>query len=1028
MERDRTPPTRSAPPPPAPKPVGPARSPRRSPSRRRPRWRLSFLLAPAILVSLVALGFLYSTYEQYAQLIDRGLQGDIFVRSSGIYAAPMMVQPGMALTAEGLVAHLKSIGYQEQATNLSEKRGSYRVQGESVELHPGSEAVIDEQRPFPSLRVTFGRGGKSVTSVTVIETREAVRQAEIEPELISTITNREREKRKIIEYADLPEDLVRAILAIEDRQFFEHPGVNWRGIARALLRDYQSGALREGGSSITQQLVKNFFLKPEKTWKRKLSEAYLSLILETRLNKEEILAMYCNQIYLGQRGGFSINGFGQAARTYFGKDIRALGLHEAALLAGIIRSPNYYSPYSHEERARDRRNLVLEKMVEADQLKRDRAEQAKKLPLGLTGRSLGVNVSDAPYFVDHLIRQLDRQYAGDEASLRSLRIYSTIDLQLQRAAYQALTRNMAEVEDRLGNQWRETKGLQAALVAMHAQTGEILAMIGGRDYASSQLNRATDAQRQPGSVFKPFVYAAALSLAESGVEDAITPATLFLDEPRTFETNGGPYAPKNFGDWYEKRPVTVRDALVESKNVIAVEILERIGIPQLQLLTDRAGITGVPPYLSAALGAGEVTPLQITSAYTAFANEGQRVLPIALRRVTTREGTTLYQSSIEKREVMSRPLAFLMTSMMQDVLTRGTGVRVRQRGFTAPAAGKTGSSRDAWIAAYTPNLVCVVWVGFDDHGDIGLTGGAIAAPIWADFMTQALRLRPDLGGEFVIPEQGVVSFPIDPLTGQMASSETKEARQEYFLTGTGPAGKEAQYLPDASWPAEGALTTDPVRSPEGSGPAEEIRPRQAAPPITEAAARKVPAERRERSIPAPPKRPSPATPQPVTEPPSFFRRMARALGLPSSRVGEVTAEARSAGVDEQPRAQEKRRRPQPTPETKKPATRPRKVADLRPTPTPAPTPSKRSAVKAPVPSKGKESGRELEPPTSTSASTATKREEREGREVPSGGEWFRLAVCEKTGLLPVAGVCTTTSRRFQAGREPTQFCSEARHR
>ena len=933
----------------------------------------------------------------------------------------MIVQPGMAISSDELIDHLKSIGYQEQATRLSEKRGSYWVRGETIELHPGTDSEIDGRRPFPSLRVSFGRGGKGIAGVTTLETREQVSRAEIEPELISTITNREREKRKIIEYEDLPEDLVRAILAIEDRQFFEHPGVNWRGIARALLRDYQSGSLREGGSSITQQLVKNFFLKPEKTWKRKLAEAYLSLILETRLSKEEILAMYCNQIYLGQRGGFSINGFGQAARTYFGKDIRSLSLHESALLAGIIRSPNYYSPYNQEERARDRRNLVLEKMVEVGYLTRARADQTRQLPIGVTGRSLGVNVSDAPYFVDYLIRQLDRQYAGDEPSLRSLRLYSTIDLQLQRAAYQSLTRNMAEVEDRMGNEWRETKGLQAALVAIHAQTGEILAMIGGRDYSTSQLNRATDARRQPGSVFKPFVYAAALSLAESGVKDAITPATLFLDQPRTFESNGETYAPSNFGDWFEGRPLTVRDALVESKNVIAVEILERIGVAQLQLLTERAGLTGVPPYLSAALGAGEATPLQIAAAYTAFANEGKRVVPVGLRRVTTREGTTIYESTNETREVISRPLAFLMTSMMQDVLARGTGVRVRQRGFTATAAGKTGSSRDAWIAAYTPHLVCVVWVGFDQHADVKMTGGAIAAPIWADFMSQALRFRPDLAGEFVVPEEGLVSYPIDPLTGQMATAETKGVRNEYFLTGTGPAGEEGQYLPDHSTDVD-ALTGDREKGPNGAvkAPSGASVPSPGGSPALQSG-ETTRRRRAERSIPAAAGRPTPMTAAPTgSSGPSFLQRVARAFGLEGGRVGE-TAVAAGAVKGVRPSTRTTPPPARPTPVKKATATRPRRVSDARPTP--SSTPSTRTPARSGRERLVKSAGRSPAPSASSSSVPTTG-----SKGPPSREAGFRLSVCERTGLLPVPGLCPTTSRRFEAGREPTRMCDSRRHR
>lgn len=940
------------------------------------RWRgrlgfLSspFVLVPGLVIAIITFGMLYNYYVLYSGIIDQGLRGDLFVRTSGIYAAPLDLHRGSGMQLSGLLRHLQQVGYLEYGRGQNEKRGFYRIVGTSIEIIPGSDAVIDGQQPFHNLRVTFGQRGEGIESIVDLERREDVEVAQIEPELISTVSNKVRERRKIIDYGELPKHLVDGIVAIEDRQFFEHPGINWRGIVRALIKDYQAGAIREGGSSITQQLVKNIFLFPDRTWKRKLAEAYMSLILEQRLTKEEILAMYANQIYLGQRGGYSINGFGQAARTYFGKDISSLTLHESALLAGIIRSPNHYSPYSNEERARERRNLVLEKMVEAGKLDRLSAEKAKKERLGITLRALGVNSSDAPYFTDHLMRQLERLYEGDEQSLRSLRIYSTIDLDLQRAAYEVLTTNMARIEERIGSRRVETAGLQAALVAVNAKTGEILAMVGGRDYSTSQLNRATDARRQPGSVFKPFVYAAALEVGESGVGAAITAASLFNDAPQTFEYDGKTYRPGNFGDKYENRPLTVREALVNSKNVITVEIAQRIGLVQVRSFAERVGIANVPLYPSAALGTGEATPLQIAAAYTAFANEGNRVAPTSIRRLTTRDGTTIFESKTETKSVMSRELAFVMTSILEEALSNGTGARVRQRGFDGVAAGKTGSSRDAWFAGYTPNLVCVVWIGYDNNSDIGLTGGETAAPIWGDFMTRALRQRPDLGGEFVIPE-GVESYQIDPTTGNMPTGSGIATRTEYFLPGTSPDG---QPLPDSYNPEPEGAPEQAYQPPPADGPRPTPTPfRPAGTTATRQVVRRE--ERSEATAPAiPPDRPDPQRGAGIdrVEPtsPALWDRMKRAIDPDRLLAGTIFA-----------------RRKESRPEVPRPVATP----SAPPPATPSP-----------------------ERPRSNASTDA-------------GG--FYLTVCERSGLLPIRDLCPTTKRRFSFGREPVNTCNPGVHR
>src|SRR5215475_11371784 len=436
------------------------------------------IIAPMLILGLILIGAAFYYYNRYSAIIDAGLRGDIFVRSAGIYAAPLTIREGSATRLNDVLAYLRNLGYQQGGRPAAnDKRGYYNPTRNNVlEIYPGSDTRIDGDKAFPNLRLTFTRTGESVQKIVDLDNQQQLPQAQIEPELISSVVNnQDREKRKVIEYKDLPKYLVDGITSIEDRQFFEHSGINWRGLARALLTDFQAGEIREGGSSITQQLVKNFFLKPDRTWKRKLSEAYRSVILEQRLSKEEIMAMYCNQIYLGQRGGFSINGFGEAARSYFGKDVSQLTLPESALLAGIIQSPNTRSPFTHPDRAMERRNKVLDDMVEADKITRDQASAAKKSPLGVVAaKSGGVDASDAPYFIDFLTRQVEKDYEERDGGLRSLRIYSTIDLELQHAAYQAVTKHMPDIEKMLAKRKKNLDGLQAALVAMNPKTGEIV--------------------------------------------------------------------------------------------------------------------------------------------------------------------------------------------------------------------------------------------------------------------------------------------------------------------------------------------------------------------------------------------------------------------------------------------------------------------------------------------------------------------------------------------------------------------------
>ncbi len=756
----------------------------------RPYIALPALFAAALIISVFAYYWIV-----FSARIDNLLRGEVFTRSAGIYAAPKQIRSGQNLSADDLLAYLKRAGYVERNQQAESARGRYAFDGSTIEIDPGADAKVDNAAAYEQLRVQFARGGKSITTITTKATGARLDKAQLEPELISSVTGRERAKRRVVGFNDLPPDLIKAITVTEDRAFFEHHGVNLRGIIRALLRRYDadpnSPLARQGGSSITQQLVKNLLLSPERTMKRKIAEAYMSVILETRLSKEEIFALYCNQVYLGQQSGFSINGFGEASSAYFNKDVTTLTLPESAFLAGLIRSPNRYNPFHDPETARSRRNQVIESMAETGAITAEQASQAEAAELKMAPAKGRIDLSDAPYFADYVQNQLGDLITGQGAD--HLRIYTSVDMDLQRAAYAAVTKQLATL-DKIEAKRVPEGTVQAALVAMNARTGEIVAMVGGRDYSKSQFNRA-EALRQPGSAFKPFVYATALNTAYDPVPRVITPATIFKDEPKTFSYDNQEYSPGNMGDKYSMQPVTLRDAMVHSLNVVTVDVAMEVTIGRVMNLAAKAGLPRVPhAYPAMALGTAEATPLQIASAYTAFAANGTRTAPVAIERVTTGTGETIAQPTAQKNEVMRPEIAYIMTSFMKDVVNRGTGAPIRARGFKFNVAGKTGTSRDGWFVGFTPSLVCAVWVGFDDGSQLGLTGAASALPIWADFMNAALSSHPEWTGDWQMPE-GVQQKEIDPTTGHEAVADATNKRAELFINGTGP-GSDGEVIDD----------------------------------------------------------------------------------------------------------------------------------------------------------------------------------------------------------------------------------------
>jgi penicillin-binding protein 1B len=684
------------------------------------------------------------SYNYHAQIIDARLATGYLTSRPGLYAAPRVLQVGQKFSVEKLLTTLRRAGYIESMAS-GVWSGSFIANGSVVEIRPSNTGGTQPRL----LRVAFE--GDEI--VELIGDGVALETFTLEPEVLSNDLSSKAGKREVLAYNEIPHVLVRAILSIEDRRFFEHSGVDINGLARALIRNVSDERMGQGGSTITQQLVKNTYLTPERTFRRKYAEAMLSLALEQRLSKQDIFALYCNEIYLGQRGAISIRGVKEAARVFYGKELNAISLSEAAMLAGMIQSPARYSPVHHPQAAQARRNIVLNAMHENGAITREQLSAASVESVTLApDRSLDNSL--APYFVDFVNRTARAEF---ETSGDVQRIYTTIDLELQQLAEQALKRQMERLDKVYGS--RNVKP-QAALVALDPHTGNVLAMVGGRSYAESQLNRVTDAHRQPGSTFKPFVYAAAL-------EDGMSPVQTFMDAPREFiYDRNKTYRPANYGGGYSMREVTLRTGLVRSLNVVTVDVALQTGLARIANLATRFGLPKPERYPALALGTKEVTPLQLAAAYAVFVNGGLRIEPKVIASLSEPPGT---HNLPPTEQVISPTTSYMITNMLAAVIDRGTARKARGSLPGTAIAGKTGTSRDGWFVGYSPNLVCAVWIGFDDNAQLGLTGAGAALPAWADFMKEAVAVRPDLGGtNFECPE-GIKFVEIDSANGLIST-------------------------------------------------------------------------------------------------------------------------------------------------------------------------------------------------------------------------------------------------------------------
>ncbi len=769
-------------------------------TRSRHTWRWTLVRAAlllALVVVLIGAAIFGSFWFRYRGMVaERLAKGPLFANSAQIYAAPQEVRPGQQLSAAAIAASLRRAGY-----NLNTDLGSYELRGNSILIKPGPDSYL----AMDGATITTAGG---VVQNIAAENGAPLAAYKLEPQLITALSeDNDRTKRRLVTYDQIPPRMVQAVLAIEDRRFFEHSGINYVRTAKCAVQDLLAHRLNCGGSTLTQQLARGFFLSPEKTYSRKIAEIVITFQLENRFTKQQIFTMYSNEINLGQRGSFAINGFGEAAQAYYGKNLAQLDLAECALLAGMIQRPNYFSPYRHPERSMERRNLVLDSMVQTGAVTQDEAARAKAEPIRLAPPD--IDASEAPYFVD-LVHDQIVQRLGESATAHSaLRIYTSLDPDLQRAAAAAVTAGMQNVDELVRHRYflhHHARGQkytrdyvpdgpivypQVALVALNPHTGQVLALVGGHNYAASQLDHALS-ERPTGSTFKPFVYAAAYNTSLDG--SSLGPAGVFTaltrinDDPQNFGTDSRPYMPGNFVKGEFPGMVTAADALAHSLNIATIALAQMVGYDNVASLARSAGILNARGTPSVAIGTYNATPLEMAGAYTVFANNGVHLKPWVVASVRNPDGDIVADFAPEAKQILDPRTAFLTQSLLEGVVDYGTGNTVRAHGFTAPAAGKTGTEHDSWFIGYSSNLLCVVWVGNDDYTDLKIQGADAAAPIWAEFMTRAIHIPQysDMKALGPMPN-GVEVVPINRPTSLIADDSCPdEDFSAAFLVGTAP--------------------------------------------------------------------------------------------------------------------------------------------------------------------------------------------------------------------------------------------------
>jgi penicillin-binding protein 1B len=728
-------------------------------------------------------------YVKYQSVVDERLKQPIFANTAKIYAAPREVRPGQKLSVRLIANELRQAGYTADGASQLSQLGTYAERAQSITVRPGPQS-------YHAQDTTIIRVGSGVVESINDERGQPLASYELEPLLITGLSDDpNRTKRRLITYDEIPLNLVHAVLAIEDRRFFEHSGVNYMSMAGWAWHDVIGDRKHRGGAStLTMQLAKLLIVADTGTIRYKLAQIAVAFQLEHRFSKKQIFEMYANQIPLGQRGSFSIDGFGEASEAFFGKSVHDVNLSEAATLAGIIQRPSFLNPFRHAERVIERRNLVLDSMVETGAITKEQAERAKSEPLHLSAAS--VDASEAPYFVDLVHEQLNQRLGERDFNREGLRIYTSLDPDLQREATNAVESTIHVVDELVDKRHRHHKPgetwtyPQVALVALNPHTGQVLALVGGRSYGNSQLNHAV-AKRPTGSIFKPFVYAAAFNTSVEGTPLAgqgklFSQLTMLNDERSTYG-QGTPYeySPRNDDDKYYGQ-VTARFALQKSLNNATISLGSMVGFDTIAALARESGVKAARGTPSVAIGSYDAPPLDMAGAYTVFANNGLHIDPWMLASVRNANGDIISDYAPTSKQILDPRVAYLTTNMLENTINHGTGAGTRTLGFLAPAAGKTGTDHDAWFAGYTSNLICIVWVGNDDYTDVKLHGADAAAPIWAAFMKKAVLLPQYSDTHEFSPPEGVQIVAIDKASNLLSDDTCPDADSIAFLDGTAP--------------------------------------------------------------------------------------------------------------------------------------------------------------------------------------------------------------------------------------------------
>jgi penicillin-binding protein 1B len=761
---------------------------------RRPVFRIALAALAVCLIVLIAA--VTSFYVKYSHIVDERIRRPIFNEPAQIYARPSRIDVGAKWTPSAVLAELRSAGYKPDGAAAHSGPGVFLQHGATLQITPGPGSY----HPGQNATIHFASG--QVDRITG-SNGESLLYYELEPQLVTGLFDaKQRSKRRLLTYAEIPPLVTDAIVSVEDRRFFQHKGINYGRLVEGLLTPLLRHHRMQGGSTLTMQMARAFFLTNERSLHRKLAEMTIASVLEHRFTKEQILAIYVNQVSFGQRGSFNIDGFGEASQAFFDKDIKNVTLPEAALLAGVVNGPSVFSPFRHPAAAVKRRNVVLQAMFENHVITDAEMTAAKAAPLKLAPPN--VEAKDAPYYVDLVRDRLLSQYEEGDLTSGGMRVYTALDRDLQQAALEAIDIGMKQVDAsvlrRRTHKIREGKGKtakvrteitpgpmpQVAFIALDPHTGEVLALAGGRDYTASQLDHIV-AKRPTGSIFKPFVYATALNTALTGdPAKAYTQLTMLDATEGTFDWDGKPYSPRNFDPKDSVGQVTMRQALSHSINTATIRLAEMVGYDKVVALAQSAGINDLKPTPAMAIGAYDATPLAMAEAYTVLANGGVRLAPAFIRSVQARTGDSLEYVKPEQANVLDPRVVYLITDMLQSVLTEGTGAAVSAR-FNSPAAGKTGTSHDAWFAGYTSNLLCLVWVGNDDYTDIKMEGAHAAAPIWTEFMLRARKLRAYSDMQPLTPPPGVLPIQVDKITNLPADDSCPDRYQAYFIDGTVPA-------------------------------------------------------------------------------------------------------------------------------------------------------------------------------------------------------------------------------------------------